>query len=119
MSDGNPFVAFFNEHADFGVAYGRTFEYLDDMGAAIDTSAMVGHLTIRYDYSTPVLLALTAPGHVDSHVAFTAAGTQMEFAPEAESASVQCVYDVVLYASGLSVVKLVRGSFTLHPTSAV
>lgn len=117
MSDGNPFVAFFNEHADFGVQYGRTFSYLDSAGTPIDMSAWVGHLTIRLNYDTPILLTLTATGLVGGTVAFSATGTQMKFLADAQFSETACVYDVVMFNGSSPVLKLVRGSFTLHPTA--
>lgn len=118
MQDGNPFVATFEEHADFGVAYGRTFTYLDEDGAPIDVDAYTADLTIRQDYSTDVLLTLSGVTDADGEVHFSATGAQMEFLASARYTPASCVYDVVLLTAGAPAIKLVRGGFTLHPTVA-
>lgn len=116
MSDGNPFVAEFNEHADWGVGYTRTFQYLDDAGDPIDIDAYTATLSVRQDYSTDVLLTLSGVTDADGEAHFTATGSEMEFEPTAQYAQFTGVYDVILTLAGNPTVKLVRGSFSVHPT---
>ncbi len=118
MSD-NPYVAEFEEHADWGVTYSRTFLYADDDGTAIPTTGWTGTAKLRTSYGSDVVLDLTVTcggGDDDNEVVVQASATAMRLGSAA--AELTYVWDIVLAIGGGTTLKFIEGTFTIHPTSS-
>ena len=117
----SPFIATFNEHAEFGVAYQREFTYKDEAGDPVDVTGYTGSMLVKdRPGGTTVLTCAVSVGSTDGKVTVTATATQMaEAVPTAERATWVGHYDILLLSSGDPAIKLVQGTFTIHPTVSV
>ena len=125
MSDANPFVATYNEHADAEVAYSRSFTHLDEVGAPVANTGMTAVMAIRRAYNTE-----PAASTGDSTITCTVGGangvvtasiTEANMKacfPEAQYTVMEYVYDIVLRTAGEATFKLITGTFTVHPTAS-